>query len=156
MANTTLHRTTNCWCGHAGDTHYMAQEFLACRRCARPEVDEPPMLMTERRRFDRYPVPQPIRTSVGTNPAYVVDASIAGIGIMQHAAAPAVGSSCRLMFHSDFGAITLECEVARSAAKDGTIQTGLRIVAADEQSDARLRMLVMALAVPSTRKTNTH
>ena len=114
------------------------------------------MLMTERRRFDRYPVPQPIRTTVGTNPAYVVDASIAGIGLMQHAAAPAIGSSCRVMFHSDFGPITLECEVARSAAKDGTSQTGLRIVAADQESDARLRMLVMTLAVPSTRTTNTH
>src|SRR5437588_13041950 len=156
MASTTLHRISNCWCGHAGGSHYRAQEFLACRTCLRPELDEPPMLMTERRRFDRYPVPQPIRTSVGESAAYVVDASIAGIGLMQHATAPAVGSTCRLMFHSDFGAITLDCEVARSAVKDGTIQTGLRIVAADEQSDARLRMLVMALAVPSARKPTAH
>jgi len=156
MASTTFHRTSNCWCGHAGDSHYFAQEVLACRVCARPEVDDTPMLMNERRRFDRYPVPQPIRTSVGASPAYVVDASIAGIGLMQHATAPSVGSVCRVMFHSDFGPITLDCEVARSGVKDGTIQTGLRIVAADEQSDARLRMLVMALAVPSARKPTTH
>ena len=156
MASTTLHRTSNCWCGHAGDAHYFTQEVMACRVCARPEVDNTPMLMTERRRFDRYPVPQPIRTSLGASPAYVVDASIAGIGVLQHAAAPTVGSICRLVFHSDFGPITLDCEVARSAVKDGTIQTGLRIVAADEQSDARLRMLVMALAVPSARRPNTH
>jgi PilZ domain-containing protein len=156
MASTTLHRTSNCWCGHAGDSHYFAHEFLACRVCARPEVDNTPMLMTERRRFDRYPVPQPIQTSVGASPAYVVDASIAGIGLMQHATAPSVGSVCRVTFHSDFGPITLDCEVARSGVKDGTIQTGLRIVAADEQSDARLRMLVMTLAVPSAQKPTTH
>lgn len=114
------------------------------------------MLMTERRRFDRFPIPQPIRTSVGTSPAYVVDASITGLGLMQHTAAPKVGANCRLTFHSDFGQITLDCEVARSASKEGTIQTGLRIVAADEQSDARLRMLVMALAVPSPRQPSSH
>jgi PilZ domain len=114
------------------------------------------MLMTERRRFDRYPVAQPIQTAIGRAPAYLVDASIAGIGVLQHAAGPDVGSVCRVMFQSDFGPITLDCEVARSAVKDGTSQTGLRIVAADQQSEARLRMLVMALAVPSTRKATTH
>jgi len=155
MASTTLHRSANCWCGHGNDSHYLAQEMLACHGCLRPAVDDTPMLMTERRRFDRFPIPQPIRTSVGTSPAYVVDASISGIGLLQHAAAPKVGATCRLTFHSDFGQITLDCEVARSAAKEGTIQTGLRIVAADEQSDSRLRMLVMALAVPSARK-NSH
>jgi PilZ domain-containing protein len=153
-ATSTLHRTANCWCGHAGDSHYRANDVLACHGCARPQVDDGPMLMTERRRFDRFPVPSPIRTSVGSAPAYVVDASIAGIGILQHASAPAVGTTCRLMFHSEYGPITLECEVARSAAKEGTIQTGLRIVAADEQSDARLRMLVMALAIPSAKQTH--
>ena len=112
------------------------------------------MLMTERRRFDRFSIPQPIRTSLGASPAYVVDASISGIGVLQHAEAPKVGSTCRLMFHSEFGPITLECEVARSAVKDGTIQTGLRIVAADTQSDARLRTLVMSLAVPSAKQVH--
>ncbi|HUJ15138.1 MAG TPA: PilZ domain-containing protein [Thermoanaerobaculia bacterium] len=154
MGTTTLHRTANCWCGHAGDAHYRAQEVLACRVCARPEIDDTPMLMTERRRFDRYAIPQPIRTSVGSAPAYVVDASIAGLGVLQHAEAPKVGSTCRLMFHSEFGPITLDCEVARSSVKDGTFQTGLRIVAADAQSDARLRTLVMSLAVPSAKHTH--
>ena len=129
---------------------------MACRICSRPQIDDTPMLMTERRRFDRFSIPQPIRTSLGASPAYVVDASISGIGLMQQTAAPNVGSICRVTFHSDFGPITLDCEVARSGVKDGTIQTGLRIVAADEQSDARLRMLVMALAVPSARRPNTH
>jgi len=136
--------------------HYLAQEFLACRECTRPQIDDTPMLMTERRRFDRFPVPTPIRTSVGTDPAYVIDASISGIGLVQHAAAPPIGSTCKVMFHSDFGAITLECEVARSVVRDGTFQTGLRIVAADPESDSRLRMLVMTLAVPSANKPTAH
>ena len=55
------------------------------------------------------------------------------------------------MFHSDFGSITLQCEIVRaSSVTDGTYQTGLRIVAADDESESRLRMLVMALAVPSS------
>src|SRR2546425_2036989 len=117
MASTTFHRTANCWCGHDGNSHYRAQEVLACRQCLRPQVDDTPMLMTERRRFDRFPVPSPIRTSVGSAPAYVIDASISGIGLLQHAEAPPIGSTCKVMFHSDFGATTLECQVARSAVK---------------------------------------
>jgi PilZ domain-containing protein len=156
MGSTTFHRTANCWCGHDGRLHYRSQDVLACRECARPQIDDTPMLMAERRRFDRFPVPTPIRTSVGAAPAYVIDASISGIGLVQHAAAPPVGSTCKVMFHSDFGSITLECEVARSVVKDGTFQTGLRIVAADPESDSRLRMLVMTLAVPAANKTNSH
>jgi hypothetical protein len=151
-----MHRTANCWCGHLGTLHYAAEGVLACRECARPQIDDLPMLMTERRRFDRFPIPNPIRTSVGASPAYVTDASISGIGVMQHVEAPPVGTTCKLMFHSDFGPITLECEVARSVAKDGTFQTGLRIVAADDESDSRLRMLVMELAVPLARKPSAH
>ena len=117
------------------------------------------MLMTERRRFDRFSLSRPMRTSVGTSPAYVVDASLAGIGVLQHAAsAPEIGGTCKLMFHSDFGSITLECEIVRASAdpnNGGTFQTGLRIVAADVESEARLRMLVMALAIPAS-KPNGH
>ncbi len=107
-------------------------------------------MLAERRRFERFGIPHPIRTSVGSAPAYVVDASIAGIGILHHQAVPEVGSACRLMFHSEFGAITLECEVVRttSAVDDATHQSGMRILAADRESEARLRMLVMSLAVP--------
>jgi hypothetical protein len=111
------------------------------------------MLVTERRRFDRFGLPHPIRTSLGTSPAYVIDASIAGIGLLQHEPAPAPGTPCRLMFHSEFGPITLDCQIARSEAdrSGGTFQTGLRIVAADDESESRLRMLVMALAIPSSK-----
>ena len=111
-------------------------------------------MVEERRRYDRYPLPQPARTSVGASPAYVVDASITGLGVLQHSpVTPPVGESCKLMFHSDFGQIVLECEIVRSRSdeNDGTFQTGLRIVSADASSESRLRMLVMALAIPASK-----
>ncbi len=152
MSEQRAHRSASCWCGHDGSAHFHVQGVFACRECTRPQIDDTPMLVTERRRFDRFALPHPLRTSVGSAPAYVVDASISGIGVLQHSDAPAVGSTCRLMFHSDFGQITLECQVARTAADGDTFQTGLRIVAADAQSEGRLRMLVMTLAVPSTKR----
>jgi hypothetical protein len=157
MSEQRVHRSASCWCGHGGPSHFgEGSGAVVCRECdRRPLIDESqtPMLVTERRRFDRFSLPHPIRTSVGASPAYVIDASIAGIGVLQNEPAPAPGTSCRLMFHSEFGPITLQCEIARSAGdrNSGTFQTGLRIVAADDESEARLRMLVMALAVPASR-----
>ncbi len=128
---------------------------MVCGECDRPSIELPETrLVEERRRYDRYPLPQPVRTTVGASPAYVVDASITGLGVLQHSSiTPPVGESCKLMFHSDFGAITLECEIVRASSgeNDGTFQTGLRIVAADTTSESRLRMLVMALAVPASK-----
>ncbi len=128
---------------------------MACKECDRPpaiDMPELPMLNEDRRRFERFGLPRPVRTLVGKSPAYVVDASISGLGVMHHAPAPSVGAACRLMFHSEFGPITLDCEVVRTAAdrNGGAYQTGLRIVAADDESESHLRALVMALAVPST------
>jgi len=145
MNNAKAHTTAKCWCGHGGPSHYGEENgYLACKECsARPQVDDTPM-------------PHPIRTTVGSSPAYVVDASISGIGLMQHATAPPVGSTCKVMFHSEFGPITLQCEVARAVETEGTFQTGLRIVAADDESDSRLRMLVMNLAVPTAKRPHSH
>lgn len=115
------------------------------------------MLMTERRRFERFGIPRPIRTSIASQPAYVVDASISGLGVLHHRPAPPLGSPCRLMFYSEYGPITLECEIVRSVpAGEETFQSGMRIMAADEQSEARLRMLVMGLAVPAWQHAKSH
>ncbi|MDQ6802282.1 MAG: PilZ domain-containing protein [Acidobacteriota bacterium] len=150
-----VHRSANCWCGHGGVSHFSGRVEIACGECDRASIDLPEtLLVEERRRYDRYPLPQPVRTTVGASPAYVVDASITGLGVLQHSSiAPSVGESCKLMFHSDFGPITLECEIARASSdgNEGTFQTGLRIVAADAASESRLRMLVMALAVPVSK-----
>jgi hypothetical protein len=159
------HRLANCWCGHGGAFHSGEESGeVACRQCgsrSRIEETEVPMLVTERRRFERFGIPQPIRTSMGSSPAYVVDASIAGIGVLHHQPAPPPGSACRLMFYSEFGPITLECQVVRSTADEAgkdekTFQTGMRIVAADEESEARLRTLVFALAVPPRKRPDSH
>jgi hypothetical protein len=156
MNEQKVHRSANCWCGHGGSSHFGAGHRIGCGECERPAYDDQPQLIMERRRYDRVPLPQPVRTTVGASPAYVVDASITGLGVVQHTA-PNVGTSCRLMFHSDFGPITLQCEVVRaSSTTDGTYQTGLRIVAADDESESRLRMLVMALAVPAQSRSVGH
>lgn len=160
--NERFHRTADCWCGHGGPSHFGEESgTVVCRQCAaRPRVDETevPMLVTERRRFERFGIPRPLRTSVGASPAYVVDASISGIGVLHHQPVPPVGSSCRLMFHSEYGPITLECEIVRTVPAGGetAFQSGMRIVAADEQSEARLRTLVMGLAIPAWKHSGSH
>jgi PilZ domain-containing protein len=167
MNKPSAHRTSNCWCGHDGTSHYgEANGYLACKECsARPYIDDPlPSLMAERRRFDRFAMPEPIRTAVGSMPAYIVDASISGIGVLHHNPAPPIGAPCRLRFSSEFGPITLECQIVRTAADrrsqtpedETTFQTGLRIVAADDESDGRLRQLVMTLAIPSVTRRSGH
>lgn len=163
MTNPRAHGTTNCWCGHGGTSHYgEANGYVACKECLKyPQIDDVPLpaLMAERRRFDRFAIPQPIRTSVGSAPAYIVDASISGIGVMHHDPPPTVGAPCHLRFQSEFGPITLECQIVRTAAdrsNETTFQTGMRIVAADDESDARLRMFVMNLAVPSSSHRRGH
>lgn len=115
-------------------------------------------MLAERRRFERFGMPHPIRTSVGSCPAYVVDASIAGVGVLHHEPAPKVGTACRLRFYSEFGPITLDCEIVRTtpAIDEATFQSGMRILAADRESEARLRMMVMSLAVPAERLPNSH
>ena len=157
MSEQKVHRSANCWCSHAPNSHFGAGHRIGCGECDRPMYDiTEKELLVERRRYDRVPLPQPVRTTVGASPAYVIDASITGLGVVQHSA-PNIGQSCRLMFHSDFGSITLQCEVVRaSSVTDGTYQTGLRIVAADDESESRLRMLVMALAVPDSKANIGH
>src|SRR5262249_7808094 len=134
MSEQKVHRSANCWCGHGGSSHFGAGHRISCGEGDRPMVDIiEKQIMLERRRYDRVPLPHPVRTTVGTSPAYVVDASITGLGLVQQSA-PDIGASCRLMFHSDFGSITLQCEIVRAnSVTESTYQTGLRIVAADDE-----------------------
>ncbi len=156
MNEQKVHRSANCWCGHGGSSHFGTGHRVGCGECDRPLYINEKQLLVERRRYDRVPLPQPVRTNLGASPAYVIDASITGLGVVQHTA-PNVGASCKLMFQSDFGSITLQCEIVRAnSGNDGTYQTGLRIVAADDDSESRLRMLVMALAVPLTANSTGH
>ena len=120
------------------------------------------MLASERRQSQRVTLPQPIRAFVGPIPVYVVDASVSGLRVVHQAALPNVGTLCRLMFHWDIGPITVDCEVvhtmvhrrATAAGEKNTFHTGLRVLAADRQSEQRLRELVHVFASKTKPKPN--
>ena len=117
------------------------------------------MLASERRQFQRVTLPQPIRAFVGPVPVYVVDASISGLRVLHQAALPNVGTLCRLMFHWDIGPITVDCEVVHTmvqrrasvAGEKNTLTTGLRVLAADRQSEQRLREMVHVFSSKNSR-----
>ena len=79
----------------------------------------------------------------------LVDASIAGVRVLHQNPLPAAGATCRVMFQSDFGPISVDCEVVHTEENEHGHQTGLRVLAADRQSQERLREMI---AAPSTRK----
>src|SRR5438132_11274033 len=103
------------------------------------------MLASERRQFQRVTLPQPIRAFVGPVPVYVVDASISGLRVLHQSALSNVGTLCRLMFHWDIGPISADCEVVHTmvqprpatAGGKNTVTTGVRVLAADRQSQQR-------------------
>ncbi len=120
------------------------------------------MLQSERRRFHRVILVQPIRAFAGATPVQVVDASIAGLRVLHQTQLPQSGATCRVMFQSEFGPISVDCEVVhtveRSSQEIGdnpTLQTGLRVLAADRQSQERLREMIAVLST-SRRNRNEH
>ena len=116
------------------------------------------MLNKDRRRFQRIRPAQPLSASVGSSQAYVLDASIGGVGLIHENVLPAPGDIVRIEMNSEVGRITLDCEVVRTAphtAPQGTFgkpmfQSGLRVVAADHQSAERLRAMFGASAAKRT------
>lgn len=118
------------------------------------------MLQHERRRFHRVELRQPIRAFAGAVPVQLVDASIAGLRVIHQTALPAVGGTCRLMFQSEYGPITVDCEVVHTIERAGfgdpaTLQTGLRVLAADRQSQERLREMIASFS-SRKRTQNEH
>jgi hypothetical protein len=120
------------------------------------------MLQTERRRFNRVLLRAPIRAFAGATPVHVVDASIAGLRILHQNPLPSTGLTCRIMFQSEFGPISVDCEVVHTVERfatgfgdPSTYQTGLRVLAADRQSQERLREMVAVLS-SSKRNRNEH
>lgn len=107
----------------------------------------------ERRQHERLSLAQPLRTSIAGVPGHVVDASVGGVGVIHYEHALAPGTECRVHFYSQAGAITLNCEVARTGhhqnlvpvSDDAAWHTGLRIVSMDPESGARLRRLLMTV-----------
>lgn len=107
----------------------------------------------DRRRYARLPLQQPLRTSVAGTPAHVIDASLGGVGVLHHECALEPGATCRIHFYSQYGPITLDCRVARTApnqnlgrlGEEGAWRSGLEIVAVDQESAARLRWLMVSI-----------
>jgi hypothetical protein len=150
------HQESGCKCSHEAEAHYSRGGVLQCQTCEAEFARETPELMTrgyERRRHERVSIPQPIRTSIAGVPGHLIDASVGGVALMHQQSALPRGAECRLVFYSQYGPITIDCEVARTApnldmgaSRDtGAWRTGLRIVSIDAESDARLRHLVLAL-----------
>jgi hypothetical protein len=114
------------------------------------------MLQSERRRFRRVILVQPIRAFAGATPVQVVDASIAGLRILHQTQLPQTGTTCRVMFQSEFGPISIDCEVVHTVVRGSSeLQTGLRVLAADRQSQERLREMIAVLST-SRRDRNEH
>ncbi|MDQ6802382.1 MAG: PilZ domain-containing protein [Acidobacteriota bacterium] len=119
------------------------------------------MLPSERRRFHRVTLVQPIRAFAGATPVQVVDASIAGLRVLHQNQLPQSGATCRVMFQSEFGPISVDCEIVHTVERANdpgdnlTLQTGLRVLAADRQSQERLREMIAVLST-SRRNRNEH
>jgi PilZ domain len=99
------------------------------------------MPTTERRRFRRVTLRQPLRGAVGDARVYLVDGSLGGIRIVHQTPLPSPGAFCRVEVLSDLGPMKLDCEVVRTMPRDRLFQSGLAIVAADWQSTERLKSL---------------
>jgi hypothetical protein len=99
------------------------------------------MPTTERRRFRRVTLRQPLRGAVGDARVYLVDGSLGGIRIVHQTPLPSPGAFCRVEVLSDLGPMKLDCEVVRTMPRDTLFQSGLAIVAADWQSTERLKSL---------------
>ena len=110
------------------------------------------MTPADRRRAQRYVVKTPLGARVGAINAVVMDASEKGIGISHEGKVPGVGNTCRIIMNSAMGPITVDCQVVhtrrdvepRPEAKNGFI-SGLRVIAADFQSEQRFRELLRSL-----------
>lgn len=104
------------------------------------------MLQHERRRFHRVNLRQPIRAFAGAVPVQLIDASIAGVRVIHVTPLPPAGATCRVMFQSEFGPISVDCEVVHTTDHASGQQTGLRVLAADRQSQERLREMIAELS----------
>lgn len=112
------------------------------------------MLQHERRRFRRVNLRHPIRAFCGAVQVELVDASIAGLRVLHQGPLPMTGGTCRIMFQSEFGPINVDCEVVFTTEHPTAgQQSGLRVLAADRQSQERLREMLAVLA--TKRKFDT-
>lgn len=117
---------------------------------------------SDRRRFQRVTLPQPVQGTVGTTRVYVIDASLGGVRIAHQGVIPKPGEFLRVELPSELGPIKLDCEVVRTSARPAAsnapatplFHSGLAIIGADHQSAQRLRIMFGAAA--ASRGKNEH
>jgi hypothetical protein len=102
-------------------------------------------MVSERRRYPRVTLRQPIRGAVGPARVYVLDTSVGGLRLAHQANLPAPGEFCRVEVPTDLGPIKLDCQIVRTVHRDHLFHTGVSIVSADRQSTERLRSLCVEL-----------
>ncbi|HSP34506.1 MAG TPA: PilZ domain-containing protein [Thermoanaerobaculia bacterium] len=108
------------------------------------------MLTTERRRFPRVKLREPLRGAVGSARVYILDASVAGMRVAHQGTLPPPGDFCRIELPTDMGTIKVDCEVLRTVPQPPPLtqtqrpvfHSGLAVVAAaDRQSAERLKSM---------------
>lgn len=108
--------------------------------------------MTERRRHRRVRLRTPIRGAIGASRIFVIDGSLAGIGVAHQGTLPPPGSICRIEVSSDWGPIRVDCQVVRTVQRPSrqsqtqpqppVYHSGLEIVVMDHQSAQRLQTIL--------------
>ncbi|HEX9162903.1 MAG TPA: PilZ domain-containing protein [Thermoanaerobaculia bacterium] len=117
------------------------------------------MVTSERRRFERTRLREPISGSVGNARVYILDASLGGMRVAHQGTLPPPGAYCRIELPTDMGTIKVDCEVVRTVAQPPPLtqttkpifHSGLAVVAAvDHQSDERLKAMLQKLPTNDT------
>jgi len=103
----------------------------------------------DRRRLQRYALSNPLGAKVGAIAASITDVSEKGLGVVHEGKLPNVGTTCRIIMNSAMGPITVDCQVVHTrqntATTDDGFMSGLRVIAADFQSEKRFRELLRSL-----------
>jgi hypothetical protein len=97
----------------------------------------------ERRRFQRLDLPAPIPALFDGAVVRVVDLGLVGV-MIQHEGPLEADRTGVLSLEWEGHQLAFDCRVVRTEAVGGEHQSGLEIVAAHDQSDATLRMLIAA------------
>lgn len=90
-----------------------------------------------------------MRGAVGATGVMIIDLSKGGIGIVHESALPPPGGICRLEVPSEVGPIQLDCAIVRTVKRSAVdaahelFHSGLQVIAADRQSQARLETITI-------------
>jgi hypothetical protein len=120
-------------------------------------------MTTERRRFPRVKLREPLRGAAGNSRIYVLDASPGGMRVAHQGTLPPPGQIIRIELPTDVGTVKIDCEIVRTVPQPPPLtqtrkpifHSGVIIVAAvDRQSAERLKTLFADL--PSDDEETHH